>query len=62
MYVNKAHIARGFYFLFNYRLLRVADSSICVTNQLEQLQVREFCDERAMFTNDQNCPVLNIKI
>ena len=24
--------------------------------------VREFCDERAMFTNNQNCPVLNIKI
>ena len=53
--------------MFNFCLtidsvLRGADSSICITNQLKQLQVREFCDERAMFTNDQHCPVLNIKI
>ena len=24
--------------------------------------VRKFCDERAMFKNNQNCPVLNIQI
>ena len=53
--------------VFNFYLtivsvLRVADSSICITNQLKQLQVGEFCDERAMYTNDQNYPVLNIKI
>ena len=43
-------------------VLRVADSSICITNQLKHLQVCEFCDERAVFSNDQNYPILNVKI
>ena len=44
MYVNKSHSARGF-LIFGLTIdsvLRVADSSICITNQLKQLQVQMY--------------------
>ena len=44
MYVNKSHSAQGFFnFCFTIdSVLRVADSSICITNQLKQLQVQMY--------------------
>ena len=43
MYVNKSHSASGFNFCLTIdSVLRVADSSICITNQLKELQVQMY--------------------
>ena len=62
MYVNKSHSARGFinFCLTIDSVLRVADSSIHITNQLKQLQVQMYAS--SVLTNNQNCPILNVQI